>query len=303
MRSDLPRHARWLRVGSAWLAALVLLAGCASKAPAPATEAAPKTEPPVAVAPPTPDAAWSTFQQQHRAAADAAEQRGQWAQVLWHLDVLLALTPADAELQRRRTLAEQAAQAAAAERQQRARQARARGDHESATRLYLEQLSLMPGDTDAAEALRSLERERVKRQHLGQLSRNTLTRRMGAEPAMPANNMPAVGTGGTDRNELEHASLLASQGELDGAIAVLKALVNVRRPDPAVRRLLADLYVRQADSLLPTRRDAAIAALERAVQADPTHPRAVARLKELSANATTPGTKAIPAKPSQPAAR
>lgn len=302
MTPDFPRRACRRRPGSAWLM-LLLLAGCASKAPVPATEAAPKAEPPVAPAAPEPDAAWPAFQHQHRTAADAAEQRGHWAQVLWHLDVLLALAPADAELQRRRTLAEQAAQAAATERQQRARQARARGDHESATRLYLEQLSLTPGDTDAADALRALERERVKRQHLGQLSRNTLTRRMGAEPAMPANGTPALGSGGSDRNELEHASLLASQGELEGAIAVLKPLVNVRRPDPAVRRLLADLYVRQADSLLPARRDAAMASLERALQADPTHARAAARLKELSSDTSTPGTKTIPARPARPAAR
>lgn len=302
MISNFPWHACWRRSGTAWLV-LVLLAGCASKAPAPATEAAPKSEPPASAAPPPPDAVLPAFQQQHHAAADAAEQRGQWAQVFWHLDVLLALAPSDTELQRRRAQAEQAAQAAAAERQQRARQARARGDHETATRLYLELLSLVPGDADAADALRALERERVKRQHLGQLSRNTLTRRMGAEPTMPVSNTPALGTGGSDRNELEHASLLASQGELDGAIAVLKPLINVRRPDPAVRRLLADLYVRQADSLPPTRRDAAIAALERAVQADPTHPRAAVRLRELIADASAPGTKAIPAKPSRPAAR
>jgi hypothetical protein len=55
--------------------------------------------------------------------------------------------------------------------------------------------------------------------------------------------------------------------------------------------MLADLYVRQADSLLPSRRDAAIASLERAVQADPTHPRAAARLKELSADAPATDTR------------
>ena len=297
------RHTRWWRTGSAWLT-LALLAGCASKGPAPVTEPATSIEPPmVTAAPPPPDVSWLLFLQQHRAAADMSEQRGQWSQALWHLDVLLALAPADAELLRRRSQAEQAALAGAAERQQRARQARARGDHEGATRLYLELLSLAPGDAEAADALRALERERVKRQHLGQLSRNTLTRRMGTELAMPTSNLPSAGSGGTDRNELEHASLLASQGELEGAIAVLKPLTNARRPDPAVRRLLADLYVRQADSLPPTRRDAAIAALERAVQADPTHERAVARLKEMNADTPAPGTKAIPAKPSRPAAR
>lgn len=305
MTSD-PRHTRWQRTGLVWLT-LALLAGCASQTPTPVPPPPPSITLPEPAAPPPPEAPWLAFQLQHRAAADMFAQRGHWTQVLWHLDVLLALAPDDAELQHRRSQAEQAAQAGAAERQQRARQARARGDHENATRLYLELLSLAPGDAEAVEALRALERERVKRQHLGQLSRNTLTRRMGAEPTLPSSNLPNAGSGGTDRNELEHASLLASQGELEGAIAVLRPLTNARRPDPAVRRLLADLYVRQADSLLPSRRDAAIASLERAVLADPTHPRAAARLKELNADASAPapasGTKAIPAKPSRPATR
>ena len=293
------------RRGRVCLAALLiaLLAGCASKGPGPASE----PEPAAAVneVPPAqePGTALPAFQQQHQAAAQAAEQRGQWTQALWHLDVLLALAPADAELQRRHTEARQAAQRAATEAQQRARQARARGDTEIATRSFLEVLSLAPGDTEAADALRTLERERVKRQHLGQLSRNTLNRRMGAEPTMPANTLPPATSGGADRNELEHASLLAGQGEVDGAIAVLRPLVTSRRADPAVRRMLADLYVRQAEALLPSRRNAAVAALERAVQADPTHPRAAARLREVGGTAPAQGTKTVPAKPARPEAR
>jgi tetratricopeptide (TPR) repeat protein len=294
------------RRGRVWMAPLLiaLLAGCASKGPGPAAESGP---PPAATPDKTaaqePGTALPVFQQQHQAAAQAAEQRGQWTQALWHLDVLLALAPADADLQRRHANAQQAAQRAAADVQQRARQARARGDHESATRFFLEVLSLAPGDAEAAEALRALERERVKRQHLGLLSRNTLNRRMGAEPPIASNTTPAATSGGADRNELEHASLLAGQGEVEGAIAVLRPLVTSRRADPAVRRMLADLYVRQADALLPDRREAAVAALERAVQADPTHARAAARLKEVSGSAPTQGTKSVPTKPARPAAR
>jgi len=130
-----------------------------------------------------------------------------------------------------------------------------------------------------------------------------LNRRMGAEPTMPANTLPPATSGGADRNELEHASLLAGQGEVDGAIAVLRPLVTSRRADPAVRRMLADLYLRQAEALMPNRRDAAVAALERAVQADPSHTRAAARLKEVSGAAPAQGTKTIPAKPARPEAR
>lgn len=296
---------RPVRRRGAWVACLAaaLLAACASKPPPTSTETTTDKPPPAAELPVSSGAPWQAFLQQHRAATEAAEQRGQWSQVLWHLDVLLAVTPDDAELQRRRASAQQAAHLAAADRQQRARQARSRGDHESATRLYLEWLSLAPGETEPAEALRALERERVKRQHLGQLSRNTLNRRMGAEPTIPSTGQVPAASSGADRNELEHASLLASQGEVEGAIAVLRPLVTARRADPAVRRLLADLYVRQAEALLPARREAAVAALERAVQVDPTHTRAAARLKELNAATPVPGTKAVPAKPSRPATR
>ena len=296
---------RIARCRCAWVVCLAaaLLAACASKGPTSTTETAADTPPPAAVVPDAPDAARLAFEQQHRVAAGTAEQRGQWAQALWHLDILLALTPADGELQGRRASALQSAQLAATDRQQRARQARARGDADAATRWYMEWLALAPGDTEAAEALRALERERVKRQHLGQLSRNTLTRRMAPEPTMTNPNQVAATGGGADRNELEHASLLASQGEIEGAIAVLRPLVTPRRADPAVRRLLADLYLRQAEALLPARREAAVAALERAVQADPTHPRATARLKELTATGPAQGNKTIPDKPSRPAAR
>jgi hypothetical protein len=183
MRSD-PRHTRWQRVGSAWLT-LALLAGCASKAPAPATAPPPSRAAWLSAHHHRRTRPWLAFQQQHRAAA-AAEQRGQWTQVLWHLDVLLALAPAmpncSAAAPRPNKPPSRRRRA-----QQRARQARARGDHESATRLYLELLSLAPGDAEAAEALRALERERVKRQHLGQLSRNTLTpsHGCGAHDAQP----------------------------------------------------------------------------------------------------------------------
>lgn len=293
------------RRGRVWLAPLLiaLVVGCASKGPGPVAESGPSATAAEKTAAPESSTALPAFLQQHQSAAQTAEQRGQWTQALWHLDVLLALTPTDADLQSRHANAQQAAQRAVADVQQRARQARTRGEHESATRLFLEVLALAPGDAEAADALRTLERERVKRQHLGLLSRNTLNRRMGAEPTMPANTLPPTTSGGADRNELEHASLLAGQGEVDGAIAVLRPLVTSKRADPAVRRMLADLYVRQAEALLPARRDAAVQALERAVQADPTHPRAAARLKEINGTAPAQGTKSAPAKPARPAAR
>lgn len=300
MTSPCRTHRRKARCGLViWLCA-ALVAGCASKGPMPPADTSATGLPaPPADGPGVPNQALSVFEARQRGAADAAERGGRWLEAAWYWDVLLALNPGDTESQRRRAAALQTAQTTAADRLVRAQQARTRGDAESAQRLYLEVLANAPADVVAADALRAIERDRIKRQHLGQLSRNTLTRRNGYEQTMPATAMSPSTTPNTDRNELEHASLLAAQGELDGAIALLKPLASARRPDPSVRRMLADLYYRQAESLLPSNRPAAVAALQRSVQTDPTHPKASILLKEL--NGPAAGTKAIPIKPSRQA--
>jgi tetratricopeptide (TPR) repeat protein len=232
---------------------------------------------PAAAAPRSPATGLAAFEARQRDAAEAASRQGRWSEAVWSWDVLRALRPNDAEVASRRRQAQKAAETAAAERLPKARQAQQRGDNESATRLFLEVLALAPGTAEAADGLRAIEAERVKRQHLGQLSRNTLMRR----PAADAPSTPSTGMPGSGRNEVEHASMLAAQGEVDGAIAVLTAAPGTRRNDPMARSLLADLYYRQAEGLVATDLPAALAALERSVQTDPTHPRAAARLRQL----------------------
>jgi tetratricopeptide (TPR) repeat protein len=216
------------------------------------------------------------------------------------LDVLLALRPGDAELLRRHQQAQQAALAAAQDKWQAARAAQTRGETESATRLYLEVLALTPSHSEAADALRQIEQDRVRRQHLGQLSRYVLVRRgSGMEPS-PVNLVTSPRPG-SEGNDVEHASLLAAQGDLDSAIQIIRPAATAPNPDPAARQLLADLYFRQGEALAGTDKVAAIAALERAVQTDPGHAKATARLREIRASLST-GTKTIPAKPA-PATR
>ena len=217
-----------------------------------------------------------------RAAAESAERQSRWAEALWAWDVLRALRPEDAEVVRRRGLAQDAAQAGVADRLQRARLAMQRADSDLAARLYLDALALSPGQAEAANGLRAIERERVKRQHLGQLSRNTMTRR-STDPAQSliasaAGKRPASGAS----NEVEHASLLAAQGEIAGAIAVLTPLVAQSRADPAARSLLADLHFRQAETQLPSDRAAAVASMQRSLQLAPSNAQVAARLKQLS---------------------
>lgn len=265
---------------------LMALAGCATQRMPVATPALIAQEAAVAAG----NTGLAELASRQRLAAETAERQGQWAEAVWAWDVLLALAPQDAELAKRRSSAKATIEAAVNERLPRARMAIQRGDTEAALRLFLEMLALVPGQPEASQALRKLERERVTRQNLGQLSRNAMVRRDSENaavttPATPGNAGPATSGagGGAGRNELEHASLLAVQGEHAAAIAVLVPVVAQTPVDPAAKSLLADLYYRQAEAAAGSNRAAAITSLQRSLQLDPSHARAAIRLKQLLA--------------------
>jgi tetratricopeptide (TPR) repeat protein len=249
--------------------------GCASRWTPPNTERAASNAPaantPVSPAPAARPTALAEFEARHRDAADNAGQTGRWAEVIWSLDVLQALRPDDSSLPARRLQAEQAAQALASDRLRQAKAAQQRGDAEAAQRHYLEVLALQPAATtpadalQAADGLRHLERERVVRQHLGIPARSTFTR------APLAANRSNGKVGATGRNDVEHASMLAAQGDVSGAISLLKPVAATGNNDAGARRLLGDLYRRQAEALWPQQRDNAITAAESGLQADPTN--------------------------------
>ena len=136
-------------------------------------------------------------------------------------------------------------------------------------------------------AQRAIERERVKRQQLGRLSRLTLMRR-GTEAMAP--NDKAVAPAALDRNELEHAAILARQGEIDSAIGLLERRIASDRNDRAARTMLADLYERKADDLLAARDTAgAITSLEKSLRLDASDAQVAERLKQLrSASGSKP---------------
>jgi hypothetical protein len=216
----------------------------------------------------------AAFERQQRDAAEAAARQGRWIDAIWAWDIVLALAPGDSEAAQRRTQAQDAINAALPERLARARVARSRGDIDAAARAYLEVLALAPDHAMAADALREIERERVRRYQLGQPSRAVMARRA---PANNTNHAPTV----EERTEIEHASMLAGQGEINGAIATLQPLAAARRGSATLRALLADLYLRQAEQLAATNRAAAITALERSLQADPSQQQAAQLLRRL----------------------
>ena len=157
---------RWLTAGLCAAA----LAGCASP-PNPETAASVATG-----APTTPT---SAFEQQYRERAVNAQRQGQLADAAIAWEVLAALRPESREYRDALLDTQRHISAAVAERLPRAAQAQRRGDLDAATQGYLAVLALQPDSTPAADALRSIERERVRRQQAGLMSRR-----------VPAQNRP-----------------------------------------------------------------------------------------------------------------
>ena len=282
------RTVRTLRLWPASLTVL-LVAGCASVPPEPPSSA--HSTPAETRPPARGEDALGGFERRYRSLAEAAMQERRWVDAVWAWDVVLALRPRDDTALQQRAKAQALADEAAADRSTRAQQARQRGDIDAATRLYLETLALAPGERAAADALREMERQRARRGNvMGYRSPGlNLVRRPndGGYMLLP---QPRAATGG---NELEHASLLVKQGDLDAAIAMLEPLAKTKKPDPAVASRLADLYWRRGEQLAGKDPKAAIDALQRCLQLAPGHPQASARLKVLrtaGAAASQPGT-------------
>jgi len=229
-------------------------------------------------------------QQLERALAFTRQKRLADTALAWEL--LTVLRPDVDDYRERLADTQRQIDVAVAERLPRAAQAAQRGDVDNATQLYLAILALQPLNEPAGEALRALERERNKRSFLGKYSRTTLTRRAMAEAEMPAGASAGAGSGVlAGRNELEHAALLAGDGEFDDAIGLLEHRLALDPKDSAARRLLADVYYRKADALLPGDRPGAIVALKKSARTDPSQTRAAKRLGQLGKEATVPAGK------------
>lgn len=286
-------HARRCLALAAGVALALLLSACSTPAP---SNAPPPDDAPVAGEAPLPSTAQSpnaSFERKQRDRAAQATRQGRHGEAALIWEVLTVLRPDAAEYRERLAESRRQADAAAADRLQRGAAARQRGELDAATQQYLAALALQPDQPQAAEALRAIERDRNKRNFLGKFSRLTLTRRSMAEATMP--------TAAAETNELEHASILASQGDLDDAIAVLEKRVAADRRDDSARLLLADVYVQKAEKLAPRDRKGAAAAVDRALKLDAANSRALALQKQVKASpppaAAAPAASAPPAKP------
>lgn len=260
---------------------LATLFGCSNTAPLPTAGTAPATMAPAV-------ASRSGFEQDYRERASTAARQGRLADAALAWEVLTVLRPDVADYREALVDTRRQIDAGVADRWPRAVQAQRRGDLDGATQLYLSVLALQPDHAAAADALRGIERERVKRQQLGRSSRLTLTRRAATEAEVMADK--AAVAGGADRNELEHVAMLARQGEIDTAIGLLERRTAANRNDRAARELLADLYARKAEDAVVAKDSAgAIALLEKSLRLDPADTRVAERLKQLRAAAPRTG--------------
>ena len=275
MRAVKTRHAlvAWLALGGA-----TLLVGCAT-APLPAPAAAPAV--PAAEPKPAASSGRAAFERGQQQRAAEAERQGRLAEAAWAWEVLTLLNPERSDWVAQRQRVGQLMQGRVANALAQAQQDRQRGDLDRATRGYLLVLSLLPEHGGAADALRSIERERNERQFLGRLSRLTIPRSTSPEGSVRG-AADATATP-ESRNLAEHATLLAAQGEIDGAITLLSAPATLRAADPALKRLLADLYFRRAAALPASQSAQIVAALRECLRLDPTHEGAAVRLKALVA--------------------
>ena len=229
---------RTLRHVAAMLAALAT-AACVS----PPEQRAPGASAPPAASLPTPA---SAYEQRLREQALAQTRQGRLADAAVSWEILAVLRPDAGEYRERMNETRRQIEAAVPERLRRAQQAQKRGELDAATTQYLAVLALQPDHEQAAEALRAIERDRNRIRYLGKYSRITLDRRNGTTPLQATAKRPAESL---DVNEVEHAAMLRTQGELDAAITLLERHVASQGPDPKACQMLAEMTLQKSRQL------------------------------------------------------
>lgn len=272
---------------------VVVLAGCGSNPVRPTSDisagASEESSAAVAVAP-IPDGL-QRFEAQRLQQARQAEQAGRLADAASAWEVLAVLSPDNTEYRQHALAAQQAVDQAVVQRLARAQAARQKGDVVMAERLFLEVLALDPGHGPSASALREMEAERNRASVVGRFAqppnlaaRNGKTSTAANTGPMPrgAAASPSLSTQTpSQRNQYEHASLLASQGELDAAIAQLTDGGGSKPKDAESRQLLARLYAQRGDQRVARDPKAARADMDRALDLDPSLKETRAKLQTL----------------------
>lgn len=241
------------RCAASCLGLAVLLAGCAAPPSAPPTEA-PR---------PAPPSRETTVEQQHRARALTAMQERRWADALVQWELLLLLRPSSAEYRGQLEATRKHIDETSADALKAGAEARKRGDLDSATTQFLRAIAADRDNDTAAQALREIERERMRRSFLNRAPRG-----------MPTPNGAA--TAG-ELAEVDQAAMLYRQGNYAAASQVLQRYLQRNPTDAVARGYLADSYYLLAlAATRENRKEDALALLEKSQAAGPSDPNAVA---------------------------
>lgn len=192
-------------------------------------------------------AAESEFEQRYREWAERLMGEARWYEAAVQWEVLQLLRPDRNEYGSKAQEARSRARDAAAQRARTAAETRQRGDLQNALQLYLQALSEDPGYSEAARALRELEKEQ-----LGRASGRSLAHLSGGEAAGPR-TAPRRGT----------ATSAAEGRELESA-----------------RKDIAQDYYERGVRAQRTDLDEAIRLWERALQYDPDLTQARLRMEQ-----------------------
>jgi tetratricopeptide (TPR) repeat protein len=184
----------------------------------------------------------SAYEQRLREQALAQSRQGRLADAALSWELLTVLRPDAGDYRERMNETRRLIDAAVPERMRRGQQAQKRGELDAATTQYLAVLALQPDHEQAAEALRAIERERNRIHYLGKYSRITLERRGGTALQSTAKRPVAP----LDVNDVEHAAMLRTQGELDAAIALLERHLAQQGPEPKACQMLAEMTLQKS---------------------------------------------------------
>jgi tetratricopeptide (TPR) repeat protein len=254
---------------------IALLSGCGTPSPT-------RTPRPAAQAPaPAATDEIRAFERQQRDRAVALEEQGALADAAATWEVLVLLRPGEydgrlASLQKRidTTVQDYLARA----------RFEIKGNLPLSEQLYLSAVALQPQNKEAGDALRAIERARIRQEHLLKpgktlsLPAETGKRTQPAPPPVPGNSLL-----------MEQASNLASQGDIDEAIDQMAGQLKAAPNDQAARDLLAELHYKKAWALQPKDPAGAQAAVKRCLKVSPRHPGCNSLLKLPSARPAASG--------------
>ncbi len=223
---------------------ILLLASCApapapvpvvpreAPAPSPAPAHVPRSHPPS-----TPEL---PLEQRERERAEALMQEGRWAEAATHWEILQLLRPDQQDYGKKLAEARSHSSHAATENLQEAEQARAQGQTSRAAVLYLKALAADPSDSEAAQALRDIEKEHARKVNFGPSAR-------GGNGEMSVNvrrsSKPAATPSTAEGRDLDSAILLLHQADYSAAVQMLETYVRKNPHDDLGRRTLQDAYV------------------------------------------------------------